>query len=111
MNLGERINQLRLERELSLEKAANALDPPTTGKTLSKWERGIEKPQIDNFAALARFFNVDADYLLGWSDERKPWPLSDQADALEGLARKREPKAGERRASGGERRRRRADSE
>lgn len=84
-SLGTRIKQLRTEKGLSLEKAANALDPQTTGKTLSKWERDIESPQLANFTALALFFDVNADYLLGWSDERTPYPTTGE-DAAGGQA-------------------------
>jgi transcriptional regulator with XRE-family HTH domain len=111
-SLGQRIKELRLERNLSIEQAANDMDPRTTGKTLSKWERGIENPQIENFIALARFFNVDADYLLGWSEERKPQTLNKQAAEMLGLNEARKISgAGERRASRGAAPRRRVDND
>jgi transcriptional regulator with XRE-family HTH domain len=111
-SLEERITELLKERGLSFETAAHAMDPPTTGKTLAKWANGIEKPQIKNFAALARFFDVNSDYLLGFTDKRSPQPLNDQARELEKLNEARKISgAGERRASGGASPRRRVDSD
>jgi transcriptional regulator with XRE-family HTH domain len=69
-DLANRIRHLREERGLSIEPAANMLEPRTTGKTWSKWERGLEEPSLRNFRAICRFFDVSGDYLLGWSPRR-----------------------------------------
>lgn len=40
--------------------------------TISGWEKGIRDPDTDTVAALAAFFDVSTDYLLGNTDIRKP---------------------------------------
>jgi transcriptional regulator with XRE-family HTH domain len=73
--LRARIKELREERGLAIEEAANMLKPRTTGKTWSKWERGPGnpgggEPDLANFRSLVAFFGVSANYLLGWTDDR-----------------------------------------
>lgn len=87
-----RLKQLRLERKLAVEEAANMLMPRTTGRTWSKWENRREEPKLANFRSLCRFFNVSGNYLLGWP-EGPPSEFTtgeddelDQAGALTGVA-------------------------
>ncbi len=61
-----RIRDLREDRDLRQIDVANA-----TGidqKTLSNYETGKTNPDSFAIVALARFFNVSTDYLLGESD-------------------------------------------
>jgi len=59
----DRIKELRIEKELSQEELAKAIDVHV--KTISKWERGVWSPNIDSIELLANFFKVTAGYIIG----------------------------------------------
>lgn len=63
-------NRLRI---LRLDEGLNLIDvSEKTGinsDTLSKYERGEREPKLSTWEALAKFFNVTPQYLVGWSDE------------------------------------------
>ncbi|MDE6473991.1 MAG: helix-turn-helix domain-containing protein [Clostridia bacterium] len=63
MNIGEVIKELRIERDLSQQKLAEAIG--VSQKAIDYWERGINEPKASYIARLADFFEVSADYLLG----------------------------------------------
>ena len=68
MNLGQKIKQLRNERNLSLEKLAQNL---TIAKSiLWKYEKGQTVPSADIIKRIAAFFNVSTDYLLFETTEK-----------------------------------------
>ena len=64
--LNIRIKELRLEKELSLKQVAT--DFSVTIRTVQRWEAGESEPQIDTIIALAKYFEVSCDYLLGAVD-------------------------------------------
>ncbi len=64
--IGENIKRLRRERELTQETLADFLG--VTFQSVSKWERSESYPDITLLPAIASFFNVSYDELLG-SDE------------------------------------------
>ena len=59
----ERLRELRIEKNLSMKQLAKALN--TTDAAISNWENEINEPKISYLKAIAKFFNVTADYLLG----------------------------------------------
>lgn len=61
-----RLKLLRQERGLSKVKLGKALG--FTDTTIGRWESGIHTPNIEHMHALASFFNVDSDYLIGRKD-------------------------------------------
>ncbi len=63
--LGEKINRLRRESEMSQEKLAEKLN--VSRQAVSKWELGSAVPELENVLAIARLFDVTCDYLM--SDE------------------------------------------
>ena len=63
MNIGEVIKELRLERDLSKQKLAEAIG--VSQKAIDYWERGVNEPKASYVARLADFFEVTSDYLLG----------------------------------------------
>lgn len=73
MKVGEtlnRIKELRKKRGLSLEQLSSELGKQgcyISSSSLSKYERGVRNPKIDNWLALANYFNVSLDYLQGIS--------------------------------------------
>ena len=64
-----RFKKLRLEYDLSQSQMAAYLG--VTQQTYSRYEIGELEPSIDSLVKLARFYNVNIDYLLGLSDYHK----------------------------------------
>ena len=62
----QRLRELRQDRELSMKQLAKAIN--TTDAAVSNWENGINEPKISYLKALALFFNVSSDFLLGLED-------------------------------------------
>lgn len=61
--LGENLKQLRLEQKLTQQQLAMLLN--LSLKTLSHWETGYTEPSLDQLIALADYFHVSTDELLG----------------------------------------------
>ena len=61
--LGTRIAELRKRCHLTQETLANELG--VTVSAVSKWETGASMPDLSVFRALADFFRISTDYLLG----------------------------------------------
>lgn len=57
------LKELRLAKGLGQGELADALN--TTLKTISHWETGYSEPSIAQLLALAKFFDVTLDDLLG----------------------------------------------
>lgn len=62
----ERLKQLRLQQNLTLETLGNEFQ--VTKQTTSRWETGDRVPSIDIVYSLANYFNVSSDYLIGLTD-------------------------------------------
>ena len=62
----ERLKELRQERKLSTLALSQALK--VSDSTISRWENEMRIPNIENLVAIAKFFGVTADYLLGLED-------------------------------------------
>ena len=61
-----RIRELRISRKLSQQELADALK--MSKSSINMYERGEREPGLDLLEAIADFFNVDMDYLMGKSD-------------------------------------------
>lgn len=73
----ERLRELRIKRNLSQEELGNHLD--LKKQTISHYENAISFPGKNRLEAIANFFGVTLDYLLGRSEEgnydvEKIWP-------------------------------------
>lgn len=66
MNIGNNIKEMRKERNLSQEMLAERLG--VTFQAVSRWERGESYPDIGLLPAIAHFFGVTVDEILGVSD-------------------------------------------
>lgn len=59
--------QLRLSRELSQSRLAECLG--ISKSAVNMYERGDRRPDFETAELIADFFNVDMNYLLGYSDK------------------------------------------
>lgn len=71
-NFSDRLVTLRKEHNLSQAKLARQLS--TSRKTVMDWEHNRVLPNFDSIIALARIFDVSADYILGITDKAAPLP-------------------------------------
>ena len=62
----QRLRELRQDKHLSMKQLAKELN--TTDAAISNWENEINEPKISYLFAIAKFFNVSTDYLLGLED-------------------------------------------
>ena len=67
MNFGERLKQLRVVKNLTQKQLA--IETETSERGIQNYEMGIRKPAFDVLIALADYFDVSLDYLVGRSDE------------------------------------------
>lgn len=63
-----RLRELRGLSEMSQGEAAKSIG--VTKSSMSLYECGVNLPDAEKIAAIARLYNVSADYLLGLSDFR-----------------------------------------
>lgn len=61
--LGERIRELRKSKKLTMKQFGQQFN--LAESTISGYENGTRKPDIDLIEKFADFFDVDTDYLLG----------------------------------------------
>ena len=59
----ERLKELRIEKGIGQIELANALH--VSKGIISLWENGLREPILSNLIALAEFFEVSLDYLVG----------------------------------------------
>lgn len=62
MNLGEKINHLRLENNMSQGDLANALG--VSRQSVSKWETNTSIPELEKLVGMSEVFNVSLDELI-----------------------------------------------
>lgn len=67
MNFGERLKQLRAVRNLTQKQLA--IETETSERGIQNYEMGIRKPAFDVLIALADYFDVSLDYIVGRSDD------------------------------------------
>ena len=68
MNLSEHLEDLRKQHDLTQDQLAEKLT--VTRQAISRWERGLAYPTIENLKALAQLYQVSLDTLL--MDEPPP---------------------------------------
>lgn len=62
MSVGDKIQQIRIEKGYSQELVAEQLG--VSRQAISKWENDISSPSTDNLIQLSNFFDIPLDYLL-----------------------------------------------
>ena len=71
MTLGEKVRLLREEKELNQTELGKAVN--MTQRKVSYLENDTYEPSMDDLKALCRFFNISADYFLGFP-KNLPYP-------------------------------------
>ena len=88
--ISEKLSELRAEKGVTQDEVADELS--ISNKTISKWENGMSEPDLSMLIALARYYNVTTDALLGLEEGKKGMKqmLQDQFRDLdlESMARK-----------------------
>ncbi|MBM6763088.1 transcriptional regulator [Ligilactobacillus agilis] len=69
MNTGEIIAKLRNKNKISQSALANDLHIGQS--TLAMYEKNKRKPNLEMLSAIADYFNVTTDYLLGRPEKKK----------------------------------------
>ena len=72
VNYQKNIRDLREDRDLKQSDIAKILN--TTQSTYSKYEKGLRQLSIEQLAILCKYYNVSADYFLGFTKKQKPLP-------------------------------------
>ena len=67
-----RLKEIREDRDYNQTQIAKILH--TTQQQYSKYELGIQLIPIDRLEKLADFYNLSIDYIVGRTNERKPYP-------------------------------------
>ena len=80
MNLGKNIHDLRKQKSITQEDLAAELG--VTAAAVSKWEKGYTLPDVLMLCALADYFQVTTDELLGRAREWKYAVIAAQTEAL-----------------------------
>ncbi|HIU66577.1 MAG TPA: helix-turn-helix transcriptional regulator [Candidatus Caccomorpha excrementavium] len=70
MNFNDRLKQLRQKNKLTQSELAEILNLKPTA--ISNYESKRNEPSFDKLIALARYFDVSCDYLLGVTDDYLP---------------------------------------
>lgn len=70
----ERLREIREDRDYKQAEIAALLK--VTQAQYSRYEMGINIIPIEKLVILAKFYDTSIDYLLGLTDERRPYPES-----------------------------------
>lgn len=65
----ERLKQLRIAKQVTQKEIAECLSVQVV--TVQRYEYGDRLPKLDQLVALADYFNVSLDYLIGRSNSSK----------------------------------------
>ena len=71
MNI-ERLKEIREDKDYKQMEIAKYLK--VTQAQYSRYEMGINTMPIEKIALLAKLYDTSIDYLMGLTDERKPYP-------------------------------------
>lgn len=80
-----RLKELRNQKNMTQDELGKVLN--VSGKTIGTWERDSRQPNIETINALANYFNVSTDYLLGRRENSKTKNDDKQVD-LTGIGQK-----------------------
>lgn len=66
MEIGNRVKELRLERKVTQREIAEGIG--VSPVSIQRFEYGTVRPSLETLIALADFFDVSLDFLVGRSD-------------------------------------------
>ena len=69
MDFQSRLKTLRIQANISQKQLAEAIN--TTDRNYRRYEAGTQQPTLPILTALADYFDVSIDYLVGRSDNPK----------------------------------------
>ncbi len=72
MDYTQRLKDLREDAEKTQAEIASLLNVSQTA--YSKWEKGQRDITIENLIILAKYYNVDMNYITGISNTLSPFP-------------------------------------
>ena len=72
MTYAERIRNLREDRDKTQQEIAGLLN--VGQRTYCDYELGRTRIPVDSLIVLARYYNVDMNYICGLSDQKKTFP-------------------------------------
>nr|WP_294651525.1 helix-turn-helix transcriptional regulator [uncultured Blautia sp.] len=75
MNYVQRIRDLREDTDRTQTQIAEFLG--TSQTMYARYERGANEMPIRHLIALCQYYQVSADYILGFTDVKKPLPSSE----------------------------------
>lgn len=84
INIAEKLTALRCAKGITQDELAASLN--VSNKTVSKWENGASSPDLGMLAAIAKYYNVTTDSLLGLAEEDAKDTESELRSMLEGLS-------------------------
>lgn len=67
IDIGKKIKDLRVEKNLLQKDLAKKLN--IARNTVTQYEKNLARPSYEVLVAIAKYFNVSTDYLLGLEDE------------------------------------------
>ena len=68
----QRIKDLREDQNLTQKQIAKQIN--IDQRTYSRYELGINKMPIDHLIKICKFYNVSPEYILGFTNTKKPLP-------------------------------------
>ncbi len=66
MKIAKRLIELRKEKNITQKELAKNIG--CTDSAVSLWELGTSEPKASYIFAIAKYFNITSDYLLGLTD-------------------------------------------
>ena len=67
VKFSERLKELRIKKGVGQIELAKAID--VSKGIISLWENDLREPKLSNLVALAKFFDVSVDYLVGLTND------------------------------------------
>lgn len=72
MDIGKRLYNVRISRDLTIEEITEILNRYSEKKisksTVHRWENNVNEPSATNLSLYSKAFNIDMNYLLGLTD-------------------------------------------
>ena len=67
-----RLKELRRKKDITQEELAKQLQ--LSPSTIGMYETGRREPDFDTLQMIADYFHVSVDYLIGHTDDPRPYP-------------------------------------